>query len=63
MKKALLIIGAAILGFAAFGGIAYGTNQAFSTTETKTTRVSEPVRAIALDVDTGDVEPVRGRAR
>jgi hypothetical protein len=60
MKKALLIIGAAILGLAAFGGIAYGANQAFSTTKTETTRVSEPVRAIALDVDTGDVELVRG---
>ena len=60
MKKALLIVGAAILGLAAFAGIAYGTNQAFSTTETETTRVSEPVRAIALDVDTGDVELVRG---
>ena len=31
--------------------------------ETKTTRVSEPVRAIALDVDTGNVELVRGSGR
>jgi Putative adhesin len=60
MKKALLIIGVSILGLAAFGGIAYGTNQAFATTETETTRVSEHVKAIALDVDTGDVELVRG---
>ncbi len=60
MKKALLIIGASLLGLLALGGIAYGANQAFSTTETETTRVSEPVRAIALDVDTGDVELVRG---
>jgi Putative adhesin len=60
MKKALLIIGVSLLGLLALGGIAYGTNQAFSTTETETTRVSEPVRAIALDIDTGDVELVRG---
>jgi hypothetical protein len=63
MKKALLIIGATLLGLVALAGIAYGTNQAFSTSETKTTRVSEPVRAIALDVDTGDVELVRGSDR
>jgi Putative adhesin len=60
MKKALVIIGASLLGLLALGGIAYGANQAFSSTETKTTRVSERVRAIAVDVDTGDVELVRG---
>ena len=60
MKKALLIIGAAIFGLAALGGIAYGTNEAFSTTDTKTTRVAESVRAIALDIDAGNVELVRG---
>ena len=60
MKKALLIIGGSLLALVAFGDIAYAANQAFSTTETKTTRVSEPVRAIALDIDTGDVELVRG---
>jgi len=49
-----------LLGLLALGGIAYGTNQAFSTTDTETTRVSERVRAIVLDVDTGDVELVRG---
>ena len=60
MKKALLIIGASLLALLAVGGIAYGANQAFATTETETTRVSERVQAIALDVDTGDVELVRG---
>jgi DUF4097 and DUF4098 domain-containing protein YvlB len=60
MKKILLIAGAALLALLTLGGIAYAANQAFSTTETKTSRVSEPVRAIALDVDTGDVELVRG---
>ena len=63
MKKALLIIGAALLALAAVGGIAYGANRAFSTTETKTTDVTESVRAIAIDVDTGDVELVRGSDR
>jgi putative adhesin len=60
MKKALLIVGVSLLGLLALGGIAYGANQAFSTTNTETTRVSERVRAIVLDVDTGDVELVRG---
>ncbi len=60
MKKALLIIGVSLLGLLALGGIAYGTNQAFSTTDTETTRVSERVRAIDVDIDTGDVELVRG---
>jgi DUF4097 and DUF4098 domain-containing protein YvlB len=60
MKKILLIAGAAVLALLTLGGIAYAANQAFATGETKTTRVSEPVRAIALDIDTGDVELVRG---
>jgi len=60
MKKVLLIIGVSLLGLLALGGIAYGTNQAFSTTDTETTRVSERVRAIDVDIDTGDVELVRG---
>ena len=63
MKKALLIIGATLLGLAALGGIAYGTNKAFSTTETRTTDVTESVRAIAIDVDTGNVDLVRGSDR
>ena len=42
MKKALLIIGATLLGLTALGGIAYGTNKAFSTTETRTTTSRSP---------------------
>ena len=60
MKKAFLILGAAVLALMALGGIAFGANQAFATSDTETTRISEPVREIALDIDTGRVELVRG---
>lgn len=60
MKKAFLILGATVLALMALGGIAFGANQAFSTNDTETTRISEPVRAVALDIDTGHVELVRG---
>jgi Putative adhesin len=63
MKKAFLIVCATVLGLAALGGIAYGTNAALSTSKTTTTDISERVRAVVIDVDAGDVELVRGSDR
>jgi hypothetical protein len=63
MKKTFLILGAVVLGLAALAGIAYGANEAFSQTKTDTRTISQPVRAIVLDVDAADVELVRGADR
>ena len=60
MKKAFLILGAVVLAFTALVGIAFGANQALEKTTTTTHAVSQPVRAIEVDIDVGDVELVRG---
>jgi len=63
MKKVFLILGAALLGLAALGGLAYGANKAFDTTKTHARTIAEPVKAVVIDVDAGDVELVRGAER
>jgi Putative adhesin len=62
MKKAFLILGTVVLAFTALVGIAFGANQALEKTTTTTHAVSQPVRAIEVDIDVGDVELVRGDA-
>ena len=62
MKKAFLILGAVVLAFTALVGIAFGANQALEKTTTTTHAVSQPVRAIEVDIDVGDVELIRGNA-
>ena len=60
MKKAFLILGAVLLAFTALVGISLGANEALEKTKTSTHVVKQPVRAIVIDVDVGDVRLVRG---
>lgn len=59
MKKIFLILGGLVLAFTALVGIAFGANKALEKTTTSTHVISEPVRAVVIDIDVGDVELVR----
>jgi hypothetical protein len=59
MKKTFLILGGLALAFTALVGIAFGANQALEKTTTSTHVIAQPVRAVVIDLDVGDVELVR----
>jgi hypothetical protein len=55
-----MILGAVLLALAACAGAAFAVNQAFSKTDTTKRTITEPVRAVVIDADAGDVRLVRG---
>lgn len=60
MKKASIILGAVLLTLAVCAGVAFAVNQAFSKTDTTKRTITEPVRAVVIEADAGNVELVRG---
>jgi hypothetical protein len=62
MNKILLIVGIATLSLVGLCGAAWGVGEAVSGKKTETHAVTEHVRSVVLDVDTGDVRLVPGDA-
>ena len=60
MKKILLITGVSVLALAALCSGAWATGKAISGNRTETHDVAASVRSVVLDVDTGNVDLVRG---
>jgi hypothetical protein len=63
MKKAMAVLGAALLGLLAIGALVFGANHAFSKSRTETRPVAGDVRAVVIDDDRGDVRLVSGARR
>lgn len=63
MNKILLFAGTAVLALVALTTLAWGAGKALGGKQTETHTVAEAVRSVVVDVDTGDIELVRGADR